>query len=693
MRKTSLLVRWFLFILAALLAVGPGGATGRAALQITDTPTLTETPTATSTSTPTATPTTTPTATATPTLTPTPALIISGSEPALLPAGVDATLSIFGANFTPQSMVRLVGFGLLEVTFINSGALTAALPKVIPPGTYGVEVSDPVNGRATSPDTLTIAPPPTTPPPTERPTPTLLPPTPVPGEPSLIIRSYSAMPPSVLPGGTVTVVMDIYNRGNRAAQGVSVAVDGSGDFVPLSSQTSVILPDIGPGGSVSATLSAVARTSAAAGIASLPLTFAYRDIEGRSYTGTATLSVTVEALVEAPQITLASYAVAPDPASPGEPVTVTVTIINSGNEAAEQVLLRVPTGEGVLLAGPQGDTFPLGTLLPGASRRLELPLVVSASATPGPQAQSVTITYLQGGEQQQATGSLTVTIGEKRAQSPLLLLRSYETDQEVLQPGDRFTLRLTLENVGAAPANDLMVFFSAAEGNSGTPLTTFAPQGAGGVIYVGALGANGQITLSHDFVVDGTLNSGIYGLPIRLRYLKPDGSEGEDFLQASLVVVKLPRLQITTVEEPPDQVMVGEPFPIAVTIINIGAQDVNLTFARFSAENGQVTGGEETFLGPLRVLDDTSAEATILPVAEGPLIVTLTLDYLDDLNRERTLTRTFETRVMARPTPVPPPQAGGSGLEFLPLPEEAAPPAPEGDLLGRLLLGLLGLGS
>jgi len=292
------------------------------------------------------------------------------------------------------------------------------------------------------------------------------------------------------------------------------------------------------------------------------------------------------------------------------------------------------------------------------------------------------------------SGSLTVNIAGKRAQAPLLLLRSYETGQDVLQPGDRFTLRLTLENVGTAPATDLMVLFSAGESNEGTPLTTFAPQGAGGAIYVGTLPAGGhQVMLTHDFVVDGTLSSGIYGLPIRLRYQKPDGSEGEDFLQASLVVVRLPRLQITAVDEPPEQATVGEPFPILVTIINIGAQDVNLTFARFSAENAEVVSGEETFLGPLRVLEDTEAEATILPAGEGPLTVTLTLHYLDDLNRERTLTRTFESETMARPTPVPRSQPGEPGLEFLPLPEEAAPPAPQGDLLGRLLLGLLGLGS
>src|SRR5262245_22594538 len=60
---------------------------------------------------------------------PTPQVSIISSEPLQGIFAQVTTLSIFGANFTNQTTVRLVGYGLLTVTFINSGALTAVVPN------------------------------------------------------------------------------------------------------------------------------------------------------------------------------------------------------------------------------------------------------------------------------------------------------------------------------------------------------------------------------------------------------------------------------------------------------------------------------------------------------------------------------------------------------------------------------------
>jgi hypothetical protein len=67
--------------------------------------------------------------------------------------------------------------------------------------------------------------------------------------------------------------------------------------------------------------------------------------------------------------------------------------------------------------------------------------------------------------------------------------------------------------------------------------------------------------------------------------------------------------------------------------------------------------------------------------------VTLTLTYLDDLNAERTLVRIVETRAVQPP---PPPEE-----VFVPEPIPVVPVEAEedGSVLGRLLRGLLGLGS
>ena len=90
--------------------------------------------------------------------TPPPPITVARSEPSQFTnGGQDGVLSIFGTNFTDQTTIRLVGIGLLNVTFVNSGALTAVLPADLPPGTYGIEVSDPLGGTAASPNTLAVS--------------------------------------------------------------------------------------------------------------------------------------------------------------------------------------------------------------------------------------------------------------------------------------------------------------------------------------------------------------------------------------------------------------------------------------------------------------------------------------------------------------------------------------------------------
>src|SRR5262249_26455557 len=157
------------------------------------------------------------------------------------------------------------GFGLLDTTLVNNGALTAEVPGNVPVGEYQVEVSDPAGGTVRSPNKFrVVAPPPTEAPPATE-APTLEPPTAVPGQPSLLVRNYSSNPTSVAPGGNVTLTLEIINQGNRTAQGASIAIDAGGSIVAAGGQAVATLPDIGPGASAMISLGAVASLTATAG--------------------------------------------------------------------------------------------------------------------------------------------------------------------------------------------------------------------------------------------------------------------------------------------------------------------------------------------------------------------------------------------------------------------------------------------
>lgn len=649
----------------------------------------------------------------TPTSTNTPPqpIFVTRAEPSQVIAGQGGTLSVIGGNFTNITVIRLAGVGLLTTTFINSGALTAQLPSNLLPGVYNVEVSDPLGGTQYAPNALTVLPVPPTAAPTNTPappTPTLepsatpQPATPIPGQPSLLARNFSVSPTTIAPGGTVTLNFEVVNQGNRAAQGVSVAVDSGGKFVPANGQATATLPDIPVGGRVNVTLMAVAAMDTPAGPISIPVTMAYRDFSGENYTSKASLSVNVEEAGESSQVVMSSYIAEPNPVEPGKPVTMTVLITNSGNKKALQVLLRVSGSENVLLAGPNGDSFPIGDLDAGESVELELPLVVRPDAKSGPQSQPFTITYLQDGETQQAAGSITVEVRPVVATVPLMLLESYDYGKDILEPGEQFTLNLDLKNVGSGDATELVVVFGTVEssGDSGggtptsgggtttTPSTTFAPVGSGGTQYIGTVEANGEgKAISQEFIVNGTTTSGVYSLPVTVRYKKPDGTTAQDNLRAIVVVVAPPNLNITLQSPVPEQVNIGEPLPIGLTIKNLGTKVVNFTNVTFEAENADVMDVAEVFIGPVKGDEETTFGSAFAPSSEGHVKITVTIYYLNDLNQEVSIVQTYETEAV---TPPPMPEDNG-GFPIDPTPEPE--PEEEDASLGDVILGFLGLGS
>jgi hypothetical protein len=55
-------------------------------------------------------------------------LALTGVEPRTMLSHTGGTLSIYGSGFTTATISRLVGYGLLQTTYINATALTAVVP-------------------------------------------------------------------------------------------------------------------------------------------------------------------------------------------------------------------------------------------------------------------------------------------------------------------------------------------------------------------------------------------------------------------------------------------------------------------------------------------------------------------------------------------------------------------------------------
>lgn len=630
--------------------------------------------------------------------------VIDRVEPRTHTAGAGGTISIYGNGFTSDSVVRLRGYGLLATTYINVGALTAVLPTNLPPGNYTVDVRDP-SGDSTWARTLIVNPAPI---PTNEPFPTSEPnppaptnepaplPTAMPGEPRLTARGYTVVPANIKPGDSIAVTFELLNLGNRAAQGIIAALDPSGKFLPSGGIASINVPDIAPGKTFLVSLAAIGALDLPPGPAVIPIKLTYRDFEGNTFDTSVSFTVNVEAVAVSTTLTVSDYFTAPDPVEPGAPVRVQVVVTNSGTVIAPQAVLRIGGTDSILLAGPQGDTFPLGDLDPGESVIVDANLVVRANATAGPQPQAYTLSYLQGTEVKETSGTLTLQVAQMQAPEPLLLLRSYTIDKDTLKPGDTFTLDAELVNVGTGAVQNLLVTFgtvsddATGSGGSTTPSSTFAPLGTGGSIFVGDLAAqNGSAELSQDFIVSGSAKSGVYTLPITLRYPNSERETVTTTLNVSLIVVVPPQLQFVDMPLPPE-IYMGDPMGISLSFTNIGASPVNFRSAEVTAENAEVLDGASTFVGTVAANDEGSVNATIMAGQTGPVKVTIRLNYIDELSQPRSIVREYET-VAVEPPPMP------TDDPFIPEPEPEIPlPVREptfAESLGKALLGFFGLGS
>jgi hypothetical protein len=614
--------------------------------------------------------------------TPVPQLTVTQSEPTQVTAGQNGTLSILGTNFGANTTVRLVGYGFLQTNFVNSGALTATLPANIPASQYTIEVSDPTYGTATAPNTLTVV---------QTATATAVPTaTSIPGQPTLIIRGFSASPSSIYPGDSTLLTFETVNVGTRTAQGVVVSL-GNSDFAPANGQASLTLPDLVSYASYTVTLAVIAPTNASEGPANIPLVMSSHDFSGQTYTDSATLSVNI--LSEQPlesQVVLDSYQVTPNTALPGETVHVQALFMNTGTETASQVLVQLDTNNAVLIAGSEGNSFPIGDMLPGESAAVVMPLVVANNTSSGIQAQSFTISYLQNGGSGQSSASISLNIEQVIDESPRLLLVAYNTGQDgSLQPGQQFTFTVTVENAGAADASDLLIGFGQSTTSSGEGVSSssssdnFAPLNSGGTVLVGDLPAGETTTVSQDFIVNNDVSSGVYALSLALQYQLDDGTTIEDTLNASLIVKVLPRLRLTLADPLDDPVMVGESYDATLDIANLGTSDVELTQIHMTGDNLTITEGAETLLETLQSDDDTSVSFSLEPVAAGVYTLVAELDYLDEFNQTQTYTVEFSGTVEEAAQPQIPMR------EFTP----PAQTTQNDDVLGRLLLGFLGLGG
>lgn len=423
-----------------------------------------------------------------------------------------------------------------------------------------------------------------------------------------------------------------------------------------------------------------------------------------------------------PLLVVNSYGASSAEITPGANLDFEMTIGNAGQSRATNVVATFIAGD--FVARNTGGVRALGTLDPGQSSRFWQPLNASSGLTRGGIATlEVKVDYTDvngtaysetfaltfpvvraaaGGAAPTATPTATATTGPLLR--PQLIVTGYDAGVEQLQPGQHFTLRLTVQNQGNADAQRVTMILGggSTSGGSvdGTPVpggggvsgaggefSKFAPVGSSNVLTLGDLDAAQRLETSMALIVNAATEPGAYPVKVSFVYIDEKNASFVDDQVITLLVVRRPSAEMNFYAPAPP-LFAGEPGSLPLQLVNSGVRST--VFGAFSVTAGDATiENGSVFVGNLEPGGFYPLDAMIIPTAPGPLDLLLSVSYTDDFGQPQTITRTLTVEVLESFMPEEP---------FEPFPGEGEMPAePEPETLGqkiwRFILGLLGLSS
>ena len=411
-----------------------------------------------------------------------------------------------------------------------------------------------------------------------------------------------------------------------------------------------------------------------------------------------------------PQISVQNYRTKPDNVQYGENFTLIVKLRNQGEAQAFNVQAVFTSSDFVPLKN--GGVNIVGDLVAGNSMDIDQPMTV-ANYVYGIVSVAMNLSYtdtngavyseqftlnirVSGGGVSAATSTPT---GVKSSQ---LVITSYAASLDPLQPGEQFNLAMTVQNAGNARAQRVtMIVGGGSSGTSsltpqpggvsggGGEFTNFAPVSASNVQTLGDLGAGEAVQAKQDLIVNVSTNPGAYPMKVTFSYLNDKGEVINDEQVITLLVYSLPTVDVSFYRQP-DPFFVGQPGALPIQVVNLGKRLSVLGTMKITSPQGTIENGTG-LVGSLDAGGYFTLDAMIIPEQSGKMNLDITIDYTDDFNQARTITRQLEIEVMEgmiEPTPDPSLGGGGGG-------EGSSAPTNESTLqkVWRFVLGLFGLDS
>lgn len=291
----------------------------------------------------------------------------------------------------------------------------------------------------------------------------------------------------------------------------------------------------------------------------------------------------------------------------------------------------------------------------GESMRIS-PVVSVTEGTPlGSYSISATASFqdLEGRNYQQVF-SLPVTVDSAvAARNTIITIDSMEVLHESIQPGDIFTIDLTIECSGS----DSYSLLSSLSFGAMSSISPISPT----TVSLGDLEAGNTVTTSYQLLASGDISAGQYPITTTITYTDTKGQSGS--LTETFTILVDGLIEFSLLDVPTEKVPAGESSELEADLLLIGTESVQFV-AIGVVEDGVIerVSGSEEYIGavdpdspiPFDIKYKVREDAP-----EGSHELTLSVQYRDHLNKEHVDEMSLDIEIGEVEEDLPEPEQGG----------------------------------
>lgn len=322
----------------------------------------------------------------------------------------------------------------------------------------------------------------------------------------------------------------------------------------------------------------------------------------------------------------------PAPAEQGNTVDVWVQLSNAGTKA-DRVAVKFVAEYPFTLPSGQAEEIDVGVLAATESKVVKYTLFIDGSAPNGDR--NVTFLYKYGSINEWAKLETPITL---QTQNAVLIVDAYKVTPSPIVPGQSVNLELTLRNSGRIDVKNVDVSIDLEDG-------TFSTLGTGAKQRIDSIAAGESETITIKLASDTSTEVKVYSVPVTLSYQDTRNKQYNDAAKISLVVNAQPELSLTVDNtEFTDKKTPGK---ATLKIVNKGV--VNLKYVTITLGEHPsyeiLSSSNENYVGNLDSDDFETAEFTIKPLAETPLLF-VKVDFKDPYNVDYSKTYEMPLRII-----------------------------------------------